>query len=317
MKRLLITGASGLVGTELVRYFQKYGSFEIFVPRRSELDLRDLPETKRYMRTHRINHVIHLAAKVGGIHANNTYPADFIMENLFINTSVIQAAFDCGIEKLIYLASACVYPANASQPIKESSLLNGTLEPTNEPYAIAKIAGIKMCESMNRQFSTDFRCLIPTNLYGKNDNFADQNSHVIPALMKRFHVAKIEEEPCIHIWGSGKPTRDFMYVEDLVACIYELFNLEKEKIESEVSAQCSHINLGTGTEISISELAHYLKDIVGYRGKIIFDTEKPDGMMRKVLNNEIMLKLVPDLRLTPLADGLKEVYLTFIKEMNK
>jgi GDP-L-fucose synthase len=315
MKRLLITGANGLVGTELVPYFQKYGTFEIFTPKRSELDLKDLIETKRYMRNNRINYVIHLAAKVGGIHANNTYPADFIMENLFINTSVIQAAFDCGIEKLIYLASACVYPVNASQPIKESNLLHGTLEPTNEPYAIAKIAGIKMCESMNRQFSTDFRCLIPTNLYGKNDNFSDQNSHVIPALMKRFHEAKIKEEPFIRIWGSGKPTRDFMYVDDLVACIYQIFHLEKEIILSEVSAQCSHINLGTGTEISIKELAHFMMKVVGYNGKIVFDIEKPDGMLRKVLNNEIMLKLLPDIRLTALRDGLKEVYSNYSKEV--
>ena len=259
--------------------------FSIFITMtHSELDLKDQADVHSFFSELRPEYVFLSAARVGGIYANNTYPADFIYDNLMIEANVIHAAFSSGVKRLLFLGSSCIYPKFAPQPMKEEALLTGKLEPTNEPYAIAKIAGIKLCESYNRQHGTDFRSLMPTNLYGPGDNFHPTDSHVIPALIRRFHEAKEEKRDKVVVWGTGKAMREFLYVDDLAdACIF-VMNISREQYRSVTSPMCSHINCGTGRDSSIKELARLIASVVGFKGEIVFDTSRPDGTPRKLLD---------------------------------
>ena len=280
-----------MVGSALLRILDNE-EFEIITKSKNELNLLNQTEVKDFFKSQKIDQIYLAAAKVGGIYANNTYPAEFIYENLMIQSNIIHNAFLTGVKRLLFLGSSCIYPKNANQPMKEEELLSGKLEPTNEPYAIAKIAGIKLCESYNRQYEAshgiDYRCIMPTNLYGPGDNHSE-NSHVVPALIKRIHVAKMNNSPNVIVWGSGLQKREFMFVDDLASAAVHIMNLEK--IYDECRKMCSHINVGTGTEISIKDLAYTISEIVGYNGQITFDTTKPDGTMRKLLNCQRLIDL--------------------------
>ena len=283
--RIFVAGHKGMVGSAIVRQLSKESDITLLLASRSELDLRDYAAVDEFMQQHKPDQVYFAAARVGGIHANNTYPAEFIIDNLVIQTNVIQAAYSAGVHKLLFLGSSCIYPQLAKQPIIEDSLLTGTLEPTNEPYAIAKIAGIKMCESYNRQYGVDYRCVMPTNLYGENDNFHPLNAHVIPAMMQRFHEAKRAGAKKVVVWGTGKPMREFLYVSDMAAGSIYVMNLpHPELITAVPNAMCSHINVGTGRDVTIAELANTMARVVGFKGHIEFDVSKPDGTPRKLLN---------------------------------
>lgn len=274
-----------MVGSALVRQLSKQANVTLLLAPRYELDLTDGGAVQAYMYLHKPDQVYLAAAKVGGIHANNTYPGEFIADNLAIQCNVIQAAFRAGVPKLLFLGSSCIYPALATQPMSEDCLLTGTLEPTNEPYAIAKIAGIKMCESYNRQYGVDYRCVMPTNLYGENDNFHPQNSHVIPAMMRRFHEAKLAGSEKVVVWGTGKPMREFLHVDDMAAaCVYVMDLPHDEFVAAVPNPMCSHINLGTGRDVTIAELANTMAKVVGFAGGIEFDTSKPDGATRKLMD---------------------------------
>lgn len=283
--RIFVAGHKGMVGSAIVRNLSKDPEVTLLLAERSELDLRDGEAMHAYMQSSKPDQVFFAAARVGGIHANTSYPAEFITDNLVIQSNVIQAAYDAGVHKLLFLGSSCIYPQLAKQPMSEDCLLTGTLEPTNEPYAIAKIAGIKMCESYNRQYGVDYRCVMPTNLYGQNDNFHPQNSHVIPAMMRRFHEAKISSAQRVVVWGSGKPMREFLHVDDLAAACAYVMNLPVAKFSATIANPiCSHINVGTGHDVTISELANTMARVVGFEGDIEFDTSKPDGTPRKLLD---------------------------------
>ena len=283
--RIFVVGHRGMVGSAIVRQLSKDPSVKLLLVSRSELDLTDGAAVKVYMQLHKPDQVYLAAAKVGGIHANNTYPAEFIAENLAIQCNVIQAAHFIGVSKLLFLGSSCIYPQLAKQPMSEDCLLTGTLEPTNEPYAIAKIAGIKMCESYNRQYGVDYRCVMPTNLYGENDNFHPENSHVIPAMMRRFHEAKLSGSGKVIVWGTGKPMREFLYVDDMAMASVHVMNLPYTKFVTAVpNPMCSHINVGTGVDVTIAELATTMARVVGFDGGIEFDISKPDGTSRKLMD---------------------------------
>ena len=283
--RIFVVGHKGMVGSAIVRQLSKDPEVTLLLAARSELDLKDGAAVHAYMQMHKPDRVFFAAARVGGILANNSYPAEFIADNLVIQSNVIQAAYDAGVHKLLFLGSSCIYPQLAKQPMSEDCLLTGTLEPTNEPYAIAKIAGIKMCESYNRQYGVDYRCVMPTNLYGQNDNFHPQNSHVIPAMMPRFHEAKITSAQRVVVWGTGKPMREFLHVDDLAAACVHVMNLPGAEFSAAVpNPMCSHINVGTGRDVTIAELANTMARVVGFEGDIEFDTSKPDGTPRKLLD---------------------------------
>ena len=283
--RIFVVGHKGMVGSAIVRQLSKDPEVTLLLAARSELDLRDGAAVHAYMQRNKPDRVFFAAARVGGILANNSYPAEFITDNLVIQSNVIQAAYDAGVHKLLFLGSSCIYPQLAKQPMSEDCLLTGTLEPTNEPYAIAKIAGIKMCESYNRQYGVDYRCVMPTNLYGQNDNFHPQNSHVIPAMMPRFHEAKITSAQRVVVWGTGKPMREFLHVDDLAAACVHVMNLPHAQFTAAVpNPMCSHINVGTGRDVTIAELANTMARVVGFEGDIEFDTSKPDGTPRKLLD---------------------------------
>src|SRR5688572_3558486 len=304
-KKIMVAGASGLVGRAVVNRLAEAGYGEILKPASSELDLIRQEQVEDYFDTHRPEAVIVAAAKVGGIAANNAYRADFIYQNLMIEANVIHSAFQTGVEKLILLGSSCIYPKQARYPIREEELLASPLEFTNEPYAIAKIAGIKLCESYYRQHGCNFFSVMPTNLYGPHDNFDLETSHVIPALMRKFHEAKISNAPFVTIWGTGKPMREFMYVKDMADAIFFVSqNLNADDI---YNRGISHINIGTSEEISISETARLISEIVGYQGNIEFDGSRPDGTMRKVMDVSRLHELGWR-HSTGLRDGLAEVY---------
>jgi len=284
--KIYVAGHRGLVGSAIIRRLEK-GNFpknNIITRTHSELDLTNQQAVGKFFQSEKIDYVILAAAKVGGIHANNTYPAEFIYQNLMIEANVIHQAYEAGVERLLFLGSSCIYPRLAEQPMREDALLTGTLEPTNEPYALAKIAGIKLCESYNRQYDTDFRSVMPTNLYGPNDNFDLENSHVIPALIRKFHDAKLNNSPSVEIWGTGKARREFLHVDDMADASLFVLNQDKSVYQANTEPMCSHINVGAGKDITIKELAETIKQVVGYDGEMIFNTNKPDGAPRKLLD---------------------------------
>ena len=313
--KLYVAGHNGMVGSALVRLLQKT-KVEIITKNRSELDLLNQKEVRDFFTNQKIDQVYLAAAKVGGIHANENYPANFLYENLMIETNIIHNAFLSGVKKLLFLGSSCIYPKNANQPMKEEELMTGKLESTNEPYAIAKIAGIKMCESYNRQYGKshmiDYRSIMPTNLYGPGDNYHAENSHVIPGLIYRFHNAKINNLREVTIWGTGTPRREFLYVDDMARASIHLMNLDKKIYDEHTSSMCSHINVGSGTDLTVKELAEKIREVVGFKGDINFDLTKPDGSERKLLDSKRIQNLGFKHEIN-LMDGLKKTYKDFIK----
>ena len=283
-QRVFVAGHRGMVGSAIVRQLEQRADIELVLRDRSQLDLLDSNAVQEFFRDSQIDQVYLAAAKVGGIVANNTYPAEFIYQNLMIEANIIHAAHLSDVQKLLFLGSSCIYPKLAKQPITESELLQGTLEATNESYAIAKIAGIKLCESYNRQYGRDYRSVMPTNLYGENDNFHPENSHVIPALLRRFHEAKLRGDTEVVVWGSGKPMREFLYVDDMAAASVHVMELADEIYRANTQPMLSHINVGTGLDCTIRELAETMVKVVGFAGKVVFDSTKPDGTPRKLLD---------------------------------
>jgi GDP-L-fucose synthase len=312
--RIYIAGHNGLVGSAIVRALRAQGHTNIVTRSHKELELTDQVQVRDFFATEHIDQVYLAAAKVGGIHANNTYPADFIYDNMMVQANVVHEAWRNGVQKLLFLGSSCIYPRMAQQPIREEYLMSGMLEPTNEPYAMAKIAGIKLCESYNRQYGTDYRSVMPTNLYGPGDNYHPENSHVIPALMRRFHEAKLANAPEVVIWGSGKPMREFLYVDDMAAACVHVMDLDHDTYAAHTDPMHSHINVGTGEDVTIAELARLVGETVGYRGRIGFDTSKPDGTPRKLLDVSKLRQLGWQAS-TPLQDGLRRAYDAFVELM--
>jgi GDP-L-fucose synthase len=309
--RIYVAGHKGLVGSAIVRVLRAQGHTDIVTRSHKELELTDQAAVRDFFHTERIDQVYLAAAKVGGIHANNTYPAEFIYDNMVVQANVVHEAWRSGVKQLLFLGSSCIYPRMAPQPIREEYLMSGMLEPTNEPYAMAKIAGIKLCESYNRQYGTDYRSVMPTNLYGPGDNYHPENSHVIPALMRRFHEAKLGNAPEVVIWGSGKPMREFLYVDDMAAASVYVMNLDHAAYAAHTDPMHSHINVGTGEDVTIAELARLVGEVVGYRGRIGFDPSKPDGTPRKLLDVS-KLKQLGWQASTPLPEGLRHAYAAFV-----
>jgi len=308
---IFVAGHRGMVGGALVRRLQAQGCDAILTATRQELDLTDQKAVDAFFATHRPAQAYLAAAKVGGILANSTYPADFIYDNLMVESNFIHAAFRHGVERLLFLGSSCIYPRMAEQPIREEALLTGPLEPTNEPYAIAKIAGIKLCEAYNRQYGTDFRSVMPTNLYGPGDNFDLSNSHVIPALMRKFHDAKVTAADHVLVWGTGTPRREFLYVDDMADACVHVMGLDQAACRGDPRAPVSHLNVGTGKDLSIADLAHLVQQTVGFEGEIRFDVDKPDGTPRKLLDVTRLAALDWHAR-TPLEEGLRQTYTWFL-----
>jgi GDP-L-fucose synthase len=310
--RIYVAGHRGLVGSAIVRALHAQGHTNIVTRNHAELELTDQAQVREFFRSERIDQVYLAAARVGGIHANNTYPAEFIYDNMMVQANVVHEAWRAGIQKLLFLGSSCIYPRMAQQPIREEYLMSGMLEPTNEPYAMAKIAGIKLCESYNRQYGTDYRSVMPTNLYGPGDNYHPENSHVIPALVRRFHEARTAGLDEVVIWGSGKPMREFLYVDDMAAASVHVMNLAREVYEANTDPMHSHINVGTGEDVTIGELARLVGEVVGYRGRIVFDSSKPDGTPRKLLD-VAKLRALGWQASTPLPEGLRRAYAAFLE----
>jgi len=314
-ERIYIAGHRGMVGSAIVRTLQRQGHKDLLYRTHAELDLTNQAAVIRFFATEQPSQVYMAAAKVGGIYANNTYPADFIYQNLMVQANVIDAAFQSGVKKLLFLGSSCIYPRSAEQPMREDALLSGALEPTNEPYAIAKIAGIKLCESYNRQYGqshgVDYRSVMPTNLYGPGDNYHPENSHVIPALIRRFHVAKLTGAPSVLIWGTGTPRREFLYVDDMAAASVFVMGLPKESLDQVTKPMLSHINVGFGSDITIAELARSIAIAVGYSGDIEFDTSKPDGAPRKWMDSARLNALGWNAKIQ-LQQGLATAYQDFV-----
>ena len=281
---IFVAGHRGMVGSAVVRLLADSGYKNIITANRKQLDLCRQNQVEDFFQSQKIGWVVMAAARVGGIHSNNTYPAEFIYQNSMIICNVIHAAYSAGVQQMIYLGSSCIYPRECSQPITEDRLLTGALELTNESYAIAKIAGLKLCEAYNRQYRTDYRSLMPTNLYGEGDYFHAENAHVIPALLRRFAESIEKNAPAISIWGTGKPRREFLHVNDLARACVAAMQIDRSVWEAQLSPSCSHVNIGTGKDISIKELAHLIAEVSGYQGEIVFDPDKPDGTMQKLLD---------------------------------
>lgn len=315
MKKVFVAGHQGMVGSAIVRELSLDPTIELITKTRHELDLIKQQEVQDFFLESSIDEVYLAAAKVGGIHANNSYPADFIYQNLMIETNIIHSAHLANVNKLLFLGSSCIYPKFSAQPIEEKSLLTGELEATNEPYAIAKIAGIKLCESYNRQYGRDYRSVMPTNLYGINDNFHPENAHVIPALLRRFHEAKLANQPVVFAWGSGSPKREFLFVDDMAnACIF-VMGLPEKQYKNCTDAMLSHINVGSGVDCSIRELTETIAQVVGYTGEIHWDTTKPDGTPRKLMSVEKLKGLGWSPQVT-LIDGLTQTYQWFLNNQH-
>lgn len=313
--KIFVAGHNGMVGSAICRLLSKQDDIQIIKKDRHELDLLNQNQVFDFLATEKPDQIYIAAAKVGGIHANNTYPADFIYQNLSIQNNLIHGAHLAGINKLLFLGSSCIYPKFAQQPITEDTLLTGALEPSNEPYAIAKIAGIKLCESYNRQYGCDYRSVMPTNLYGPGDNFHPENSHVIPAMLRRFHEAKANKLDAVTIWGSGKPMREFLHVDDMASACVFIMGLDKNMFNANISPMLSHINIGTGEDCTILELANTIKDVVGYQGKIILDKSKPDGTPRKLLDVSKLNKLGWHSQID-LINGLNQTYSWYKQNLN-
>lgn len=285
-RRIFVAGHKGMVGSAIERLLVSDVDVEIVTAERKDLDLEKQAAVDLFLSENKVDEVYLAAAKVGGIYANNTFPADFIYKNILIEANVIGAAHKNDVQKLLFLGSSCIYPRAVAQPMREDALLTGVLESTNEPYAIAKIAGIKLCESFNRQYGRDYRSVMPTNLYGPGDNYHPENSHVIPALLRRFHEAKVSGASEVIVWGSGKPYREFLFVDDMAAASVHVMNLDHETYKANTAEMCSHINVGYGSDVTIHELAKEIAKTVGFTGKIAFDASKPDGTMRKLMDSE-------------------------------
>jgi len=314
--KIYVAGHRGLVGSALVRRLEKEGYSNLILRTSKELNLRDESAVKSFFDEEKPEYVFLAAAKVGGIHANNTYPADFIIQNIQIQTNVITLALRTGVKRLLFLGSSCIYPRECPQPMKEEYLLTGPLEPTNEPYAIAKIAGIKMCESVNRQHGTDFRSVMPTNLYGPGDNFHPENSHVLPGLLRKFHEAKTNQSEYVEVWGSGKPRREFLHVDDMAsACLY-IMNLNEKTYKANTKPMLSHVNIGTGKDCTIRELAETIAKVTGFKGEIRFDPSKPDGTPRKLLDISRLNALGWE-AIISLEDGIRQTYQWFLEHRDE
>jgi len=313
---IYISGHRGMVGAAIQRRLEVAGVAPLLTARHRELDLTDQSAVNAFFAKHRPAQVYLAAAKVGGIWANDRYPGEFIYQNLMIEANVIHAAWRHGVERLLFLGSSCIYPRLTAQPITEDALLTGALEPTNEPYAIAKIAGIKLCESYNRQYGSDFRSLMPTNLYGPGDNFDLEHSHVIPALLRKFHEAREQQAAAVTVWGTGTPRREFLHVDDLADACVHVMDLDADTYRRHTAPTCSHINVGTGQDISIGELAALISDVTGYRGEIRFDSDKPDGTPRKLLDVSRLKALGWHAR-TGLRTGLQQTYDWFLTHQDQ
>ena len=306
-----VAGHRGMVGRAILRRLEARGETEIVTRTSSELDLRDQAVVRDFMAAERPDVVILAAAKVGGIHANNTYPADFIYENLMIECNVIHEAHAAGVQRLLQLGSSCIYPRSVAQPMREDALLTGVLEPTNEPYAIAKIAGIKLCESYNRQHGRDYRSVMPTNLYGPGDNFHPENSHVLPALIRRFHEATQAGRDEVVLWGTGTPRREFLHVDDMAEASLFVLDLDRDVYDANTSPMLSHINVGTGTDVTIRELAEMVAGVTGFKGRIVQDTSKPDGTMQKLMDVSRLAAMGWTARID-LKDGIETTYAWYL-----
>jgi len=318
-QKIYVAGHRGMVGSAIVRNLQAKGFTNIVARTHAQLDLTNQQAVSAFFETEKPEQVYLAAAKVGGIHANNTYPAEFIYDNLMVQNNVIHQAFLNGVQKLLFLGSSCIYPKLAPQPMSEEALLTGKLEPTNEPYAVAKIAGIKMCESYNRQYGQshgiDYRSVMPTNLYGPGDNYHPENSHVIPALIRRFHEAKLSNAPEVVIWGTGTPRREFLYVDDMAAASVFVMGLDKAIYDSQTQPMQSHINVGFGSDVTINELAHAVATAIGYQGVIRFDSSKPDGSPRKWMDSS-KLNTLGWKPLVGLQEGLSNAYSDLLERLN-
>ena len=314
--RVFIAGHGGMVGSALYRKLSKNANIKIIIRSRDDLNLINQKAVDKFFEENSIDQVYLAAAKVGGIYANNAYSAEFIYENLMIEANIIHSAFKHGVKKLLFLGSSCIYPKLAVQPMSEEALLTGYLEATNEPYAIAKIAGIKLCESYNRQYGQshdiDYRSIMPTNLYGPGDNYHQKNSHVIPALIRRFHEAKIANAPAVTIWGTGTPKREFLHVDDMASASIHVMNLKYEIYKKHIQPMRSHINVGYGKDISIAELARLIAETIGFKSKMIFDKTKPDGVPQKLMDSSILNKLGWQASIS-LKDGIRLAYQDFLK----
>ena len=306
-EKIYIAGHLGLVGSAIVRQLKSRGSNNLLMRTHKELDLTNQVSVQTLFKNEQPDYVILAAGKVGGIYANNTYPADFIYQNIMIEANIIHAAYEYKVKRLLFLGSTCIYPKAVEQPMREDAILTNTLEPTNEPYALAKIAGIKLCESYNRQHGTDFRSVMPTNLYGINDNFHSENSHVIPALMRRFHEAKMNNDTEVTIWGTGNSMREFLYVDDMAAASLFVLELDEQIYQANTKPMLSHINIGTGMDITIREMAETMKQVVGFKGRLTFDTAKVDGPPRKLIDVTRLSDIGWEYT-TTLKEGLEKTY---------
>jgi GDP-L-fucose synthase len=311
--KIYVAGHRGLVGSAIVRQLEERGFTNLLMRTHKELDLTNQAEVQTFFKQEKPDYVILAAAKVGGIHANSTYPADFIYQNMMIEANIINSAYEIKVKRLLFLGSTCIYPRAVEQPMHENALLTGVLEPTNEPYALAKIAGIKLCESYNRQYGTDFRSVMPTSLYGINDNFHPENSHVIPALMRRFHEAKINNSAEVVAWGTGNAMREFLYVDDMAEASIFVLELDKQTYQANTQPMLSHINIGTGVDVTTRELAETMKQIVGFEGRLIFDTKKPDGAPRKLIDVSRLSNMGWNYSVS-LKCGLEQTYKWYLSE---
>ena len=312
--KIYIAGHSGLVGSAILRQLKTRGFTNLLTASHEEMDLTNQAIVEDFFHKERPDYVILAAAKVGGIHANNSYPADFIFENTMIEANIIYSSFKNKVKRLLFLGSTCIYPKYVEQPMKEDALLTDILEPTNEPYALAKILGIKLCESFNRQHGTDFRSVMPTNLYGINDNFHGSNSHVIPGLMRRFHDAKINNDKEVEVWGSGNAMREFLYVDDMAEASLFVLGLDKEIYETKTKPMLSHINIGSGKDITIKELAEIMREVIGFKGTLFFDSSKPDGTPRKLVDVSLISSMGWSYK-TTLKEGLPKTYGWYLKNV--
>jgi GDP-L-fucose synthase len=314
--KIYIAGHKGLVGSAIIRQLKSRGFKNLLIRNHNELDLTNQSQVQSFFQQEAPEYVVLAAAKVGGIHANNTYPAEFIYKNIMIQANVINAAYEYKVKRLLFLGSSCIYPKESEQPIKEDAILTNKLEPTNEPYALAKIAGIKLCESFNRQYGTDFRSVMPTNLYGINDNFHPENSHVIPALMQRFHQAKIDNDQEVFVWGTGNAMREFLYVDDMAEASLFVLALDEQTYKVNTQPMLSHINVGSGKDITIRELADIIKKVVGFHGKLVFDNTKPDGSLKKLIDVSRLQNMGWSSKID-LKEGLHRTYSWYLKDYNE